>query len=81
MIALDQNIVLTDAQWDTLRAIEHGYANGTDPEAMIEYGYRDEDSIGTGRPANQIVVLMRGIKWDNERVVWVMDTDGQLTIQ
>jgi hypothetical protein len=76
----DNDTVLTDAQLETLRAIEHGYGNGTDPEAQIEYGYCDVDDVVTGRPGEQMVVLTRGVKWDNERVIWTMDLAGELTI-
>ena len=76
----DPNTVLTHAQIMTLRAIEHGYGNGTDDEARIEYGHCDEADVINHVAGEQLVVLTRGLKFDEERVIWTMDVAGELTI-
>lgn len=81
MIFHDDKTVLTDAQLATLRAIEHGYGSQEDPGAKIEYGYCDEGDAALKRAGDQLVVLERGVKWDYERMMWVMDVLGILTIQ
>lgn len=81
MIYHDDRTVLSDAQLAMVRHIEHSYGDGQDAGAKIEYGYCDHNDVIAQMPAEVLVVLTRGVKWDHEQIMWTMDVAGVLTIQ
>ena len=76
MIEPNDKVTLSDKQEQTLKEFD----SFSDPEDKLEYEYTDDLHEVAGVPGELWLVLHRGIKWDNERVIYVLDVDGKLEI-
>ena len=76
MIVKNDKVKLTDAQRDALA----GFDSYSEDDDKVEYTYTDELNHDVDVPGELFIVLERGIEWDNERVMYLMDTEGALEI-
>jgi len=76
MIIENDRVKLTDAQRTKLLEFD-SYSENDD---KVEYSYTDELNDHVGVPGELFIMLDRGIEWDNERVTYLMDTEGALEI-
>lgn len=76
MIIRNEDTTLTEAQEKALEQFD----SYSEPDDKVEYSHTDYLNTEFGVPGELWIVLQRGIQWDNEQVLYVMDEAGKLEI-